>query len=275
VEIAAALARHAVQGRDLRVVVVAWFFEAGLPAAQGEPVVPEPPDAGVAEALVWAVRTAPDYRLLQRARASVTEAQKDDFYAVAAEQARRSPGTAAGFDPVSVREALLSSRDIPKDAFASSGSRTDVVHYIAMERRSGGASGCFELVLQPGPDSAFHAATQWPGQRAEHPYPAPRAHLPVPAHDRAVAVGGEGQRPGGFHHRAGGARTEPMRPVELGQLHQHLRARPAHACPEPCPQPDGQRSEQLHTSHRRVERRLVARVGDRVKYLLDRRRDGT
>ena len=132
---------------------------------------------------------------------------------------------------------------------------------------------CFELVLQPGPDSAFHEATQWPGQRAEHPHPAPRAHLPVPAHDCAFAVGSEGQRPGGFHHRAGCARTEPMRPVELGQLHQHLRARPAHACAEPCPQPDRQRSEQLHTSHRWVERRLVARVGDRVKYLLGRRRD--
>ena len=29
VEIAVALARHAVQGRDLRAVVVAWFFKAG------------------------------------------------------------------------------------------------------------------------------------------------------------------------------------------------------------------------------------------------------
>lgn len=131
VEIAAALARYAVQGRDLRAAVIEWFFEAGLRAPPGEPVVPEPPDAAVAEALVWAVRTAPEYRLLQRARAAVTEAQKDDFYAVAAEQARRGPDPTAGFDPVSVREALLSSRDIPKDAFASSGSRTDLVHYIA------------------------------------------------------------------------------------------------------------------------------------------------
>jgi hypothetical protein len=32
---------------------------------------------------------------------------------------------------VPVREALLSGRDIPKDTFASSGSPTDVVHYIA------------------------------------------------------------------------------------------------------------------------------------------------
>jgi hypothetical protein len=59
---------------------------------------------------------------------------------------------------------------------------------VAIEKRSGGATGCFELVLQPGPDSALHAATQWPEQRAEHPHPALRAYLPVPAHDRAFAV---------------------------------------------------------------------------------------
>jgi hypothetical protein len=41
---------------------------------------------------------------------------------------------------------------------------------------------------------------------AEHPHPALRAHLPVPAHDRAVALSGKGQRPGGVHYRAGCAR---------------------------------------------------------------------
>jgi hypothetical protein len=98
----------------------------------GKPAVPEPPDAAVAGALAWAVRTDPEYRLLQRAHAAVTEAQKDDFYAVAAQQARRGPDSAAGFDPEAMREALLSSRDIPKDAFPSSGTRTDLVHYIAV-----------------------------------------------------------------------------------------------------------------------------------------------
>jgi hypothetical protein len=38
VEIAAALARHAGQGRDLRVAIVAWFFEAGRPVALDEPL---------------------------------------------------------------------------------------------------------------------------------------------------------------------------------------------------------------------------------------------
>jgi hypothetical protein len=119
------------QGRDLRATVVAWFFEAGYPVVPGKPAVPEPPDAAVAEALAWAVRTEPGYRLLQCARAAITEAQKDDFYTVAAQQARRGPGSATGFDPEAMREALLSSRDIPKGALPSSAARTDLVHFIA------------------------------------------------------------------------------------------------------------------------------------------------
>ena len=130
-----------------------------------------------------------------------------------------------------------------------------------------------EVVFQLGPDSALHTAAEGPDQRAEHPHPAFRVHLPVPAHHRALALGGKGQRPGGLHHRTGRARTKPVRPVERGQLHQHLCAGPAHACTEPRPQPDRQRCEQLDTSHGWVERRLVTRVGDRVKYLLGRRRD--
>jgi hypothetical protein len=97
VEIAAALARHAQQGRDLRAAVVAWFFEAGRPALPGQLTVPEPPDVAVAEALAWAVRTSPEYRMLQRARSAVTEAQKDDFYATAAEQARPRSAQLAGW----------------------------------------------------------------------------------------------------------------------------------------------------------------------------------
>ena len=128
VEIAAALARHAVQGRDLRAVVVAWFFEAGRPALPGQPAVPEPPDAAVAEALAWAVRTGPDYRMLQRARSSVTEAQKDDFYAIAAGQTRRGAGAAGVFDPSAVREALLGGCDVD---LVSSGKPTDLVHLVA------------------------------------------------------------------------------------------------------------------------------------------------
>lgn len=107
-----ALARHAVQGRDLRAVVVAWFFEAGRPVLPGQPAVPEPPDEAVVEALAWAVRTSPTYRILQRARSAVTEAQKDDFYATATGQARRTAGAASMYDPSVVREALIDGRDV-------------------------------------------------------------------------------------------------------------------------------------------------------------------
>ena len=125
VEIAAPLARHAVQGRDLRAAVVAWFFEAGRPALPGQLAVPEPPDAKVPESLAWAVRTDPSYRLLQRARSAVTEAQNDDFYAIAAGQARQIARSAGGLDPSAMREALLSGKDID---FLSSGKPADLVH---------------------------------------------------------------------------------------------------------------------------------------------------
>ena len=127
VEIAAALARHAVQGRDLRAAVVAWFFEAGRPTRPGQPAVPEPPEAAVAEALAWAVRTDPGYRMLQRARSAVTEAQKDDFYEIAAEEARRGP-LRWSIDPSAVREALLDGRDAHP---APGGTRTDLVYLLA------------------------------------------------------------------------------------------------------------------------------------------------
>jgi hypothetical protein len=128
VEIAAALARHAGQGRDLRAAVVAWFFEAGRPVAPGKPAVPEPPQDAVAGALAWAARTDPGYRMLQRARAVVTEAQQDKFYEDATELARRNPDRATGMDPSAMRAALLSGEDIPAGA---NGGHNDVVHLIA------------------------------------------------------------------------------------------------------------------------------------------------
>jgi hypothetical protein len=128
VEIAAALARNAGQGRDLRAAVVSWFFEAGRPVAPDEPAIPEPPEEAVAGALVWAVRTDPGYRMLQRARAAVTEAQQDEFYEDAAALARRNPDRSAGMDPSAMRAALLSGRDIPSGA---SGTHDNVVHLVA------------------------------------------------------------------------------------------------------------------------------------------------
>jgi hypothetical protein len=127
VEIAAALASHAAQGRDLRTAVVAWFYAAGSPAMPGEPAVLEPPDAAVSGALAWALRADPGYHMLQRARASVTEAQKDDFYAAAAALARRGSDVPV-LDPSAVREALLTRTDL---AVASSRPRIERVHLIA------------------------------------------------------------------------------------------------------------------------------------------------
>jgi hypothetical protein len=66
--------------------------------------------------------------MVQRARSAATEAQKDDFYAAAAEHARRSAGTATGFDPSVMREALLSGRDLEP---APSGVPADLVHLVA------------------------------------------------------------------------------------------------------------------------------------------------
>jgi hypothetical protein len=117
-----------VQGRDLRLAVVTWFFEAGRPTRPGQAAIPEPPKAAVAEALVWAVRTDPGYRMLQRARSALTEAQKDDWYATAADEARRGPDAGRGMDPSAVRAALLSDRDVDT---VPDGTRTDLVYLLA------------------------------------------------------------------------------------------------------------------------------------------------
>jgi hypothetical protein len=68
------------------------------------------------------------YRMLQRARSAVTEAQRDEFYATAAGQARRTAGAASMFDPSVVREALIAGRDID---LPSGGAPTDLVHLVA------------------------------------------------------------------------------------------------------------------------------------------------
>lgn len=126
VEIAAALARHTVQGRDLRGAVVTWFLEAGHPVLPGKPVVPEPPDGAVVDALVWAVRTDPGYQLLQRARSALTEEQMDDFFKQSSKRVRLSAGDDVGFDPEAMREALIERRDVSEDA----GLRVTPIHLV-------------------------------------------------------------------------------------------------------------------------------------------------
>ena len=64
-EIAAALARHARQGRDLRLAVLDWFAEAGL-AAVLDTEIPEPPERAVLAALEHVTAVSPWYELFTR-----------------------------------------------------------------------------------------------------------------------------------------------------------------------------------------------------------------
>ena len=109
-EIAAALARHARQGRDLRLAVLGWFAEAGL-ADVLDTVVPEPPHQAVLAALEHVTAASPWYRLFTQARAALTETQKDEFYAAAGAAATALPATAERFDPAAVRAALLAGQE--------------------------------------------------------------------------------------------------------------------------------------------------------------------
>lgn len=201
VEIAAALARHAVQGRDLRLVVVAWFFEAGRATRPGQPTVPEPPETAVAEALVWAVRTDTSYRMLQRARAAVTEEQKDDWYAIAAEGARRGPDAGRGMNPSEVREALLSGRDVNN---APHGTRTDLVYLLAAMGRG---------VEEVGPEllaDAFAATGLFPQLSAQE------------WRDTMIEVDASGAYADEF---AGLTRTDPVKALENASIEQLRQAR--------------------------------------------------
>jgi len=117
VEIAAALAVHARQGRDLRLAVVDWFAEAGR-GMHGDPGVPEPPDAAVRAAVEWMIASSPSYRLLQLARSALTEPQVDAFYEAAGKAIGRTPVPSA-FDPAAVRNALLTGNDPEDEAVLS------------------------------------------------------------------------------------------------------------------------------------------------------------
>ncbi|WP_093852031.1 hypothetical protein [Streptomyces pini] len=111
VAVAAALARNARQGRDLRWTVLAWYVEAGRPVVPGVGAVPEPPWPAVREALLWAMENSRAYRVLAQARtagASGSEeeqdAARDGFYADAARAFAQGPtGTP---DPAVMRRLL-------------------------------------------------------------------------------------------------------------------------------------------------------------------------
>jgi hypothetical protein len=105
VEAAAALARHARPGRDLRWTVLAWYAEAGHPVLPGQEPVPEPPWREVRAALLWAVEHD-RIRLLRAAALSVrTDADMDGWYAAAEQLVRRGPSRAP--HPERLRTMLL------------------------------------------------------------------------------------------------------------------------------------------------------------------------
>lgn len=116
VAVAAALSRHARQGRDLRRAVIDWFAEAGEPVMPGEPVVPEPPFTAVRSALEWVIAGSGEYRLFRLARAARTDDDKDRFYELAA-GISRSMTIGPVFDTAAVRAALASQQDIPGHVF--------------------------------------------------------------------------------------------------------------------------------------------------------------
>jgi hypothetical protein len=103
VEIAAALARYATQGSDLRIAAIAWFLDAN----GWETPIPEPPRPAVNEALAWAVRTATPYWLVQRVRKAVTMAWEEQHRENGVGDAHGTPGNAVGLDLAYVRGALL------------------------------------------------------------------------------------------------------------------------------------------------------------------------
>lgn len=103
VEIAAALARHTVQGRDLRISVIAWFLEADTKGFSH----PEPPGPAVTPALAWAVRATTPYPLSQLVRAAVIAAQTEESHTPEPGEACGMSSPAVSLDLAAVREALL------------------------------------------------------------------------------------------------------------------------------------------------------------------------
>lgn len=127
VESAAALARHARQGRDRRLAVLDWFAEAGRPVQPGSVQVPEPPVSAVREALEWVVEGSVSQRLLEAARsaAGAGEEGQDALYATAARLLAARPYRGSAH-PALVRAALLADEELPEGADFK-----DVVHLIA------------------------------------------------------------------------------------------------------------------------------------------------
>jgi hypothetical protein len=165
VEIAAVLARHARQGRDLRLAVVDWFAAAGLQVPDSTPV-PEPPAAAVHAAVQWIIATSPAYQLLRTARSARTDAEIDQFYETADRALSRVPAVTV-LDVAETRDALLTGLD-PEEQTSSPtplafrGSVIQLIATIGLGFGEVGADALAEAVTAAGLFPG-HAADDWEG----------------------------------------------------------------------------------------------------------------
>jgi hypothetical protein len=189
VEIAAALARHARQGRDLRLAVLGWFAEAGLSEVL-DTVVPEPPERVVLDALEWVTGASPWYQLFAQARAAQTEAQKDDFYTAAGEAVTALPPTAERFDPGAIRAALLSGREPELDMLPVRDSLIQLLAAIGMGYEEVGADVLAEAFSGSGLGPAVSAWfwEQWLARMRQPEAASPLAELLLTRYDPLAMI---------------------------------------------------------------------------------------
>lgn len=188
-EIAAVLARHARQGRDLRLAVLGWFAEAGL-AGVLDTTVPEPPEQAVLAALEHVTTASPWYRLFAQARAAKTETQQDDFYTAAAGAATALPATAERFDLATVRAALLTGQRPRPEVLPVRDSMVQLLAATGMGHAEVGADVLAEAVSGSGmfPPVSAAACEQWLARLRLPAASSPLAELLVTRYDPVAMI---------------------------------------------------------------------------------------
>ncbi len=188
-EIAAVLARHARQGRDLRLAVVDWFAGAGLTGVL-DTTVPEPPEQAVLAALEHVTTASPWYRLFTQARAARTETQQDDFYTAAAGAAATAlPATAERFDPAAVRALLTGQRPRP-EVLPVRDSMVQLLAATGMGHAEVGADVLAEAISGSGmfPPVSAPACEQWLARLRQPEASSPLAELLVTRYDPVAMI---------------------------------------------------------------------------------------
>jgi hypothetical protein len=190
-EVAAVLARHARQGRDLRLAVLGWFAETGLAdAGVLDVTVPEPPEQAVLAALEHVTAASPWYRLFTQARAAKTETQQDDFYTAAADTAAALPATAERFDPATVRAALLTRQRPRPEVLAVRDSMVQLLAATGMGHAEVGADVLAEAISGSGlfPPVSAAACEQWLARLRQPEASSPLAELLVTGYDPVAMI---------------------------------------------------------------------------------------